>query len=120
MTMERNVIPRTAVLMVAAMLLMCSRPALAGNSCAVGFKPDTSGFPLNPVLDKLTVTSAKSATSDDVCLLQVADEILQVNQQPVPGARALTVMRYWKSLKDGALITFRVKRGGSILTLTTK
>jgi hypothetical protein len=38
----------------------------------------------------------------------------------VPGARALVVMRYWKSIRDGTLITFRIKRGGTILTVTTK
>lgn len=118
--MERNLISRAAAAIVAGAVLFGSQAARAENSCAVGFKPDTSGFPLNPVLDKLTVTSAIPTTPKDVCVLQVHDEILQVNQQRVPGARALAVMRYWKSLKDGTPVTFRVRRASSVLTLITK
>lgn len=120
MTMERKGIPVAAMVIIAGMFLACPQPARADDSCAVGFKPDTSGFLLNPILDKLTVISVKPATPKDVCVLRIHDEILQVNQQPVPGARALAVMKYWKSLKDGAPITFRVRRAGSVLTLMTK
>lgn len=100
--------------------LLLSLSAHADNACAVGFQPDTSGFALNPKLDRLTVTSAKPTTPNDVCLLRVKDQILQVNEQLVPGARALTVMRYWKSLKEDAPIKFRVKRGDATITLITK
>lgn len=92
----------------------------AGNACAVGFKPETSGFALNPILDKLTVTSAKPRSPSDTCMLAVGDEILQVNAQKVPGARALAVRKYWKSLASDAPVTFRVKRGGAILSVTSR
>ena len=110
----------------AVLLLACSIAALlplpsrAENSCATGFEPKTSGFALNPILDKLTVTSARPAKAGDVCPLQRHDEIIKVNQQVVPGTRALTVMRYWKSIKEGSLVTYAIKRNGTVLTLTAK
>ena len=93
---------------------------LSSRACAVGFKPETSGFALNPILTKLTVTSSKRQKTGDVCLLHVNDEILQVNTQPVPGARALTVMRYWKAIPDGAATTLIVRRDGAVTKFTTK
>jgi hypothetical protein len=63
---------------------------LSTRACAVGFKPETSGFALNPTLKKLTVTSSKLEKTGDVCLLHVNDEILQVNSQLVPGQSATT------------------------------
>jgi S1-C subfamily serine protease len=108
---------RPIVLLALCASALAPLPALAGNSCKVGFQPETSGFPLNPILDKLTVKSAEPGKPGDTCVLEVGDEILKVNEQPVQGARGLKVMRYWKSLKDGATITFVVKRDGAIVTL---
>lgn len=107
------------VLVVACGLALLPMVARAGDSCAVGFKPETSGFALNPMLDRLTVTSAKPGKTGDACPLLVDDEILKVNHLAVPGARALAVMRYWKSIKAGAAITFVVKRGGQVVTVVS-
>ena len=93
---------------------------LSSHACAVGFKPETSGFALNPILNKLTVTSSKLQKAGDTCLLHVNDEILQVNSQPVPGARALAVMRYWKSIPDGASVTYVVRRDGAVTKVISK
>ena len=108
---------RLVVLLALCAAALAPLPVFAGNSCKVGFEPETSGFALNPMLDKLTVKSAKPGKPGDTCVLEAGDEILKVNEQPVQGARALKVMRYWKSLKDGATITFLVKRDGAIVTL---
>lgn len=93
---------------------------LTTRACAVGFKPETSGFVLNPILRKLTVTSSKPQKPGDACLLHVNDEILQVNSQPVPGARALAVMKYWKGIPKGSEITFVVRRDGAVTRITSK
>jgi hypothetical protein len=93
---------------------------LSSRACAVGFKPETSGFALNPTLTKLTVTSSKLEKAGDTCLLRVNDEILQVNSQTVPGARALAVMRYWKAIPDGSSVAFVVRRAGVITKVVTK
>lgn len=112
---------RTALAIVVGALLIAWQPVHAvGNDCAVAFTPKLSGFKLNPVLDKLTVTSVKPKTTLDTCILHPGDEILRVNEQQVVGSRALAVQRYWKSLKPGAPITFRVQRAGSVITLTSK
>jgi hypothetical protein len=110
-------IPRAELAVLFATLMFLP---LSTGACAVGFKPETSGFALNPILKKLTVTSSKLEKSGDVCVLHVNDEILQVNSQLVPGARALAVMRYWKAIPDGTAITFVVRRDGSVAKVTTK
>ncbi|MEO6364643.1 MAG: hypothetical protein ABIO38_01120 [Luteimonas sp.] len=111
---------KNGVVLAGLVLLFCPPTVQAADSCAVGFSPKTSGFALNPILDKLTVTSAKPATARDFCQLQVNDQILQVNDRPILGARALAVMKYWKSLKGDAPITFRVKRSGTVVTVVTR
>jgi hypothetical protein len=110
-------IARTALMVLFGTLMALP---ISSHACAVGFKPETSGFVLNPILNKLTVTSSKSEKAGDTCLLHVNDEILQVNTQPVPGARALAVMRYWKAIPDGAATTLMVRRNGAVLKITTK
>ena len=111
---------KVGVLLAGAVLILCSHSVQAESSCAVGFSPKTSGFRLNPILDKLTVTSAKPTSATDVCQLQVHDQILQVNDRSILGTRALAVMKYWKSLKEDAPITFRVRRAGTVVTVVTK
>ena len=93
---------------------------LSVYACAVGFKPETEGFVLNPTLRKLTVTSSRPEKAGDACLLHVDDEILQVNSQSVPGSHALAVMRYWKAIPGGSAITFVVRRDGAIVKVTTR
>lgn len=105
---------KNAAALVGLSLIVCSLSAQAA-SCAIGFAPKTGGFVLNPILDQLTVTSVKPASATDDCKLRVGDEILQVNERPILGSRALSVMKYWKSLKKDAAITFRVKRDGEIV-----
>ena len=112
---------RTAAAIVIAATLVAWQPATAaGSNCAVAFTPKLSGFKLNPLLDQLTVTSAKPNTASDNCVLKAGDEILRVNEQKIVGSRALAVHRYWKALKPGAPIAFQVKRAGSVLKLTSK
>lgn len=113
--------PKVFLAVSCSLLVLLPSPSHAENACgAVGFEPTTSGFALNPILDKLTVTYARPAKVGDVCLLQGKDVILKVNQQVVPGARALKVMRYWKSIKGGSIVTYTVNRNGTTLTLTSK
>ena len=108
---------RTAVATLLGALLALP---LSAHACAVGFKPETQGFALNPILKKLTVTSSKLEKPGDECLLHVNDEILQVNTQLVPGSRALSVMRYWKAIPDGSAITFVVRRDGAVVNVKTR
>ena len=50
----------------------------------------------------------------------VDDEILQLNDQVVPGQHALKIMRYWKGLKAGSPQVYKVRRAGEIVLVTTK
>jgi hypothetical protein len=110
-------ISKTALTILISTLLVLP---LSSHACAVGFKPETSGFALNPILKKLTVTSSKLEKAGDTCLLRVNDEILQVNSQAVPGARALAVMRYWKAIPDGSSVAYVVRRAGVVTKVIAK
>lgn len=90
--------------------------AQAGN-CKLDIQPETSGFFLNPTLNKLTVRSMKSVKPGFNCKLQQGDEIQQINAQIVPGQKAKTVQSYWKGLKPDQPVTFKVLRQGKPLTL---
>ena len=48
--------PKVALALLFATLMVLP---LSTRACAVGFKPETSGFALNPTLKRLTVTSSK-------------------------------------------------------------
>jgi C-terminal processing protease CtpA/Prc len=97
-------------------LLALPLASRAGN-CKLDINPVTSGFFLNPTLDKMTVRSIRSVKPGFDCKLQQGDEIVQINTQPVPGQKAKTVQAYWKSLKPNQAVTFKVLRQGKPLTL---
>ncbi len=109
---------RIAIALFGLLMLIFALPVQAA-SCKVGFAPKTSGFVLNPTLDRLTVTSVEQVGPSDDCKLQVGDEILQVNDRKVPGSRALSLMKYWKALDKATPITFLVKRDGHIVAVVT-
>jgi len=101
-----------------ACLVLGTQSAHAAVSCKYAVEPRTSGFRLNPVLTRVVVRSATAKAPGDTCPLQAEDEILQVNSQKIPGQRALAVMKYWKSLKKGAPVVFKIRRSDSIQTFT--
>ena len=110
-----------AVAMVlAACLLAVTAPLQAAEACTFAVKPEMHGFALNPILGRVIVTAARASTAGDTCPLRLNDEIVQVNQQVIPGQRALAVMKYWKSIKDGTVATFKVRRGDAVLVLAFK
>ncbi len=103
-----------------AVLLVSPALAQAESACDFGVEPTTSGFPLNPILDKLTITSAKPSAPGKTCSLMVGDQILELDQHSVVGVRALKVHGYFKGVKDGALYTLKVKRGASLVVVSTR
>ena len=104
-------------LLVAALLL--PMPALNAHACMISLKPETSGFFLNPTLQKVVVVKA-SPTPDKPCVLLLGDELLQVNDRVIPGAKAKDVMAYWKALPKGSKPAFQVRRSGEILSVVGK
>ena len=97
-------------------LLVLPFASHAGN-CKLDINPETSGFFLNPTLDKLMVQSMTSVKPGFDCKLQKGDEIVQINTQLVKGQKARVVQAYWKGLKQDAPVTFKVMRGGKPMTL---
>jgi hypothetical protein len=101
-------------------LLFSSNSAWAESACDFGVAPETSGFLLNPIIDKMTVTRAKPSAPGKTCSLMIGDQILELNQHAVPGTRALKVRGYFNEVKDGELYTLKVKRGDKIVLISTK
>lgn len=73
--------------MVSVLLGILAAPPFSAYACAVGFKPETEGFVLNPILRRLTVTSSEPEKAGDALRVD-DDEILRVNARSVPGSRA--------------------------------
>lgn len=107
---------RSAVILAIA-ALFCIGPAYAAGSCSLTLRPETSGFFLNPVLKKVVVAKAMPTAAGKGCPLMADDELLQVNDQVIPGQRASKVMGYWKALKADAPRVFKVRRAGTILSV---
>ena len=95
--------------------------AWADSACNIRVETEMSeSSRLNPIVGKLTITRAKPLAAGEICELIVGDQILEVNQHVVPGESALKVSKYFKEVKDGELITFKIKRGMDILVIRTK
>ena len=111
---------RTMFPTVAAALLLLPNLASAESACNFGVEPKTSGFLLNPIVDKLTITRAKPSAPGKTCSMVVGDEILELNNHVIPGARGLKVKGYFDGVKDGETYTLKVKRGNSVVVFSTK
>lgn len=110
---------RTLRLHVALVAALCLLPASAfAADCDIALKPSYRGFPLNPLVEKVVISRVTPKRAGAVCPVRAGDEILQVNSQRVPGARALKVLSYWRSLKKGVPRHYRIRRGGREISLT--
>jgi len=69
-------------------------PASAAERAWYGFhiKPNTSGFPLNPVVTSVVIDKIKSNSPADAQNMHVGDEIIEAEGKTVPGARALQLI----------------------------
>jgi hypothetical protein len=114
--MENRVASRSAIVLMLVALFFIG-PAYAGGSCSLSLRPETSGFFLNPVLEKVVIAKAVPTAPGIGCPLMANDEILQVNDQVIPGQRANKVMGYWKALKADSPRVFKVRRAGAILSV---
>lgn len=103
--------------LVLAGALVAAGGAHASTGCDLRLKPETSGFFLNPMLDKVTVLEATQSSPDKRCPFMPGDELLRINDQEVPGHRARAVMKYWESLPKGTALEFSIRRGGEIIPL---
>ena len=111
-----QILARTYLSITLALLVV---PAFSAQACQLSLKPQTSGFFLNPTLEKVVVANAV-AGPDKPCKLQVGDELLQVNDRVLPGAKAKEVMAYWKGLPKGSKSSFKVRRAGVVLMVGGK
>lgn len=102
---------------VAVVLLCAASVATAAEPCKLALKVASSGFMLNPTVQSVTVASSTPRTPGAPCTLKAGDEILKINQQTVPGARATAVKAAWAAVKDGPPATLRIRRAGAVMTV---
>ncbi len=99
--------------------LMCSA-IHASERCKVKLEPTTSGFFLSPTLEKVLVHKVTPRVPGQTCVMMVGDELLEVNERVIPGSKAKEVMKYWKSLPEHSPVTFKVRREGSVIIVTSR
>lgn len=108
-------------LIVIACLLMpvsaSAETAPPPDKCSVGLATKTSGFKLNPTLEKITVSKVVRGANAKPCKLQVGDEIVQINDRVVKGSKAISMLNYANGIKGKDGITYRVRRGTETLTI---
>ena len=111
--------PRIKMLVAIVVALACF-PAFAADACQLSLRNTTSGFFLNPTLKKVVVAKATARSPEKPCLLLANDELLQINERVIPGAKAKDLLAYWKSIPTGSERTFKVRRGGSVISVVSK
>ncbi len=97
--------------------LLAAGSANAGTGCELRLRPETSGFFLNPTLEKVTVVEAAAVDPDRPCPFLAGDELPQINEQVVPGQKARQVMKYWESLSKGMRLDFSVRRDEQVISI---
>lgn len=63
------------------------------------------------------MVEATAVDVDRPCPFLAGDELLQINEQVVPGRRAREVMKYWESLSKGMRLDFSIRRDGEVMQL---
>lgn len=104
-----------AVLALAAALMAGS--AHAGTRCELTLKPETSGFFMSPTIDSLTVVEAADLDPETPCMFLAGDELLQINEQVIPGRKAREVMKYWESVPEDATLNFSIRRDEQVIPI---
>lgn len=82
-----------------ALILVLLVGAFAASASAAerawyGFhiKPETAGFPLNPIVRSVTIDKIKPGSPAAAQKIAVGDEIVEADGKTVPGARALQLL----------------------------
>jgi C-terminal processing protease CtpA/Prc len=102
---------RTFVITVAVMIAAAVTSASAAEKAWYGFhiKPETAGFPLNPVVTSVVIDKIKPNSPAAAQKMQVGDEIIEADGKPVPGTRALKLVALL-SKQPGEVLRLRLKR----------
>lgn len=104
--------------LLAAILALPGLAAAAG--CELSIKPQMKGFYLNPTVVSVQVSKVAPPPPGGQCRLVAGDEILRINDRQVKGAKALGVMRYWKSLQATDPRVYTVLRGDEVLVVDVR
>jgi hypothetical protein len=113
-----NIVARNQLnFFLAAVLLVAA--ACPAHACKLALQSKTSGFFLSPTLEKVVVAKVTPSPGKP-CSLMAGDELLQVNDRAIPGAKAKDIMAYWKGLPEGSKPTFKVRRAGKVVTIASK
>src|SRR5690554_6039716 len=104
-------------LSLAVALVAAGAAQASSTGCNLRLKPETSGFFLNPMLDRVIVVEASPSNPDKPCPFLAGDELLRINDQDVPGHRARAVMKYWEALPKGTALEFSIRRNDEVIPL---
>ena len=102
------------------MALLTPTTAAAAGGCDASIKPQMKGFYLSPTVVSVQVSKVAPPPPGGQCRLMAGDEILRINDRQVKGAKALGVMRYWKTLEPTDPRVYTVLRGGEVLVIDVR
>lgn len=85
--------------------------ASAAERAWYGFhiKPETAGFPLNPIVKSVVIDKVKMNSPASAQKIRVGDEIIEAEGKVVPGTRALQLY-FLLSKEPGNVLHLRLKR----------
>src|ERR1700682_4925415 len=94
-----------------ALLFVASLATARGERAWYGFhvKPETSGFPLNPIVDSVKIDDIKRGSVAETKKIRIGDEILEAEGRTIPGARALSLLFLLKK-QPGDWLHLRLRR----------
>jgi S1-C subfamily serine protease len=85
--------------------------ATAAERAWFGFhiKPETTGFPLNPVVRSVVIDKVKPHSAAAALDIRIGDQIMEVEGRTVPGTRALQLISLLQK-QPGEWLHLRLKR----------
>jgi len=100
-----------------AVLLLSFAGGVAAKGLGFSIEGKTSGFFLNPVMDRVTISKVEPGSVAADSGMLAGDVVLELNGTHVPGMRAHALMTFWKSIPNGTPLRFRLQRRQAIVNV---
>ena len=102
-----------------ALVMLCATAYAADKRASFGFGTDakTSGYFLNPTLERVWISKVTSDSPAERAGLLVGDVIIAANEKPIPGSSAKMMSSLLRSFKPGDHLHLKVERAGKIVVV---
>lgn len=102
-----------------ALVALCATGYAAEKRASFGFGTDakTSGFFLNPTLERVWISKVTSDSPAEKAGLLVGDVIIAANEKPIPGSSAKEMSSLLRSFKPDDHLRLKVERAGKVIVI---